>query len=97
MSLASLTFGLFSNTRRASNAEFGMMRSARQITQGVRQAGNPNLNFSGNQLKALHDRENNLMAKFHMNNLFRTIANARAESMDKLVKENIKKSFNYMA
>ena len=95
MSITSLTFGLLSNTRRASDAEFGMMRSAHQITQGVQQASNPS--FSGNQLKALHDRENNLMTKFHMSNLFRTIANARAESAQKLLKENIKKSFNYMA
>ncbi|OGI04553.1 MAG: hypothetical protein A2Y25_01985 [Candidatus Melainabacteria bacterium GWF2_37_15] len=95
MSLVSLMAMQLANTMRASNAEMSIISAQNQILGGVRQAGNPNLSFTG--MKELHDRENNLVANMLTANLVRQASNAQQESIDKMLKDNIKRSFSIMA
>jgi len=95
MSLVSLMAMQLTNTMRASNAEMGIINANNQILGGIRQAGNPNLSFTG--MKELHDRENKLMANKLTASLFLQASNAQQESIDKMLKDNIKRSFSIFA
>lgn len=86
---------LLMNTRMASNAEFSWSNAANGILNGVRQAGNPNIGFTG--VRQLHDNENNLMAQKTMAEINMEVANARQDSLKKQLKDDIRRSFSIYA
>jgi len=94
MGLVSSLFMKLNAVSMANNAEASWMNSANQIMQGVSQV-NPNLSFGA--VKNLHDRENNLQAKMHMADFQRQVADAQLESSKKMLKDNIKRSFDMYA
>ena len=95
MSFVSNVMALSLNKRRASNAEFGRMKTTNRMMNRIRQAGN-SPSFGANNLNQMHEQEKNDMSKLHTFNLMRMISNARAETAEKMAKENAK-SFDYLA
>ncbi|HSA06325.1 MAG TPA: hypothetical protein P5556_04025 [Candidatus Gastranaerophilales bacterium] len=92
MSLVSNFTSLLTNTQRISNSEAGMFKTSNRMMNRVAQAGNPNVS-----LTQLHNQEKQDMFRLMNFDLFRKIAIARAESAEKLLKENAKKGFNILA
>lgn len=95
MSLVSTFVASLQSTLGLSNATFGIVNTQNQMLDNIRKAGNPNLGFGG--LKALHDRENNLMAQKLRQETMYQIYSAKAESDDKMLKDSIKRNFSIFA
>jgi len=93
MSLISNLFSLQMNTRRASDAEFGMMRTSSQIiNRACQPIGSPS--FGMNNLSQLHQQEKNDIVRLQTLSLMRKISNAMAESAKERLKE---KNLDYYA
>lgn len=87
--------GYLSSVRMRSDAEFNRMKATQGIMNGINQAANPNIGFSG--IKNLHDRENNLMAQKTMAEFQMTATDAMQDSYRKNLKDNIRRSFSVFA
>lgn len=95
MSLVSTYIGVLQGVLGISNAENSIISTQNQMLDNIRKAGNPNLGFTG--LKTLHDNENNLMARKLTAELDYQAYNAMQESNEKMLKDNIKRSFSIFA
>jgi|GEM_PF-2937117 len=89
MSLAANMFAVQLNTRRASDAEFGMFQTADRMRNRVRQAGN-SPSFGMNNLNQIRQQENRDLANMLTFGLMRRISQSMAESAKKMAKENTK-------
>lgn len=95
MSLVSLMAAKLSSVATASNAEFSWQQSANQLLTGIRQAGSGKIGFGG--LLAAHNNENNLQSKMIMADVTRQASISQQDSLNKMLKENIKRSFDMYA
>ncbi len=95
MSLVSSFMGLQLNSLRASDSEFGMLKSSERMFNRVSTAG-ANPSFGRANLGLLHARENNDIANMQQLSLLRKISMAMAESNEKMANDAAKR-FNILA
>lgn len=85
MSLVTNLGSMLLNTRRASNAEFGMMQTSNRMINRIGQIG-ANPSFGMSNIKMLHEQEKDDMTRLQTLNLMRRLSRSMAEAAEKRIK-----------